>query len=313
MAIILNQQGDCESDTIRGMGVGDCTKERGEPVGFDLYPKRWSLNIASGTLPTEDEYKGFIQGGTIYNFNDSFMFDNLTPANGAETSDRGVKKTNLLGLPEFQFDFVNGYCFHTNAFDKRGFNRWDVVIKYEAGMLFTYDIGQTKIGGFDCGDFNIETFTEKKGTDSSKTSIMFQFKNALEYNTRGTFYTWDELGYDATQIDGVLNAKLSYSTAPTAATTFSVKAVNDCNGSVNVLGMTDANNWFLGGVQASATTINTVAYNAETNSYDFTLDTALVVGDTIQPSLGDVTNSYSAAVNASGQFYKGSAPLSTVA
>ncbi len=313
MPIILNGQGNCDDGSVRGTGVPTCTKEFGEPVGFDLIPKGWRLNTSTDNLPTESVYKDLIQSGTFYNFNNSDDFDDLTPENGKQTSNRGVKKSNLKGLPELSFDWWQNYCFHKNLYDKGGFKRFDVVLKYTKGIQFATDISGSNLKGFNGGDIDPATYKNQKGSDSFISKVMIQFLDADEYNLRGSFYTWEELGFNANDVAGVLNTSLSYDSAPVAGTTISVKVVHECNGSVFVQGLTDPNNWNLGGTQATATAIAAVVYNAATNAYEFTLDNVLVIGDTVRPSLADASKGFTAAINASGDFFTGVAPLATIA
>jgi hypothetical protein len=141
--------------------------------------------------------------------------------------------------------------------------------------------------------------------------VKFQFKDAEEFNKRLVFYTWEQLGYNANDINGIINAKLSWQTAPAAGTTVNVYVKVDQNRSVDVEGLTDANNWIVGGTQTTPTTVSSVSYNAA-GYYVLTLADALVSTDTIKVSLGDVSNSYDAAENASGDLYSGESELATI-
>lgn len=311
MAFLLNLQGNCAGATRRGTGVSACIEEEGEPTGFANVPKGWNV-LTSGALPTESEFKALVQNRQIFPFRDKFGFEDLTPANEQETSSFGIKKSNLLGKPEFKFDFADTREFHTNAYDQIGFKKWDIIMYFEKGIGFATDVSETKIKGFTAGDWSVSTRKFKSGATSALTSIMFQLLDAEEFNKRMVFYTWEQLGYDAGDINGIINADLSFQTAPVAGTTVNVYAKVDQNRSVDVLGLTNANNWSVGGTQATPASVDSVSYNAA-GYYVLTLDNALVSADTISVSLADVSNGYAAAENASGDLYSGVSAEATIA
>ncbi|MCP4984859.1 MAG: hypothetical protein GY928_01980 [Colwellia sp.] len=311
MAIILNQQGDCASDTL-GTGLAACVALYGDINGIDLWSPSYTLDTTTESLPTESEYKELVQAKTVYPLNEMYDFDQTTPDNEVATSSRGVKKEIRTGKPEFSFIWSNGACFHQGVFDKVGQGRWAISMKFETGVLFTRNVAGTILKPFDNGMFSVNTYKFQQGTDPDLTTALVQFPSAVEFNSRQVFFTWDELTYDMNSVSGVLNAKLLYTTDPTAATTFSVSVTSLCNESVIITGLEDTNDWVLGGTQASPTTISTVTYNAGTDSYDFVLDTALISTDTVQPSLADVSGGYDVAENASGDLYQGTAALFTV-
>ena len=310
MAIELYLQGDCSGATRRGTGISSCIEEEGEPIGFANVPKGWNIPT-SGSLPTEAEFKALIQDRKVFPFRDKFEFEDLTPENGVETSSFGIEKSNLLGKPKFRFQFKDSREFHVNAYDQIGYKKWDVIFYFEKGIGFATDIGETKLSGFNGGDWSVATRKFKTGETGAYTDIMFQLLNAEEFNKRMVFYTWEQLGYDASAINGVINAKLSYQTAPVAGSTVNVYVKVDQNRSVDVLGLTDANNWSVGGTQTTPASVDSVSYHAD-GYYVITLDNALVSTDTIKLSLADVSNGYEAAENASGDLYSGETPVATI-
>lgn len=312
MAFELYLQGSCAGASLRGTGLSDCIAEEGEPTGFIKTSKSWSIDTASGSLPTETEYKALIQNRQFFPFRNKFGFEDLTPENGKETSSFGIEKTNLLAKPKLSFEFISNFEFHANAYDHQAYGQGNIVLLFEKGIAFTTDVGETKIKGFEGGDIDISTYKFKSGETSAKTTIMFQLLNTEEFNKRLVFYTWEQLGYDANLINGVINASLSYQTTPVAGTGLNVYVKVDKNRSVNVLGLTDANNWRIGGTQTTPASVSSVSYNAA-GYYELTLDNATVATDTIYPYLGDVSNSYEAAANASGDLYSGAAPVATIA
>lgn len=313
MAIEFNLQGDCTNGTL-GTGLDACVALYGDLTGMDLFPSgTFVKDTTVDSLPTETEYKELIQGKLLYPLNDIFDFDQTTPDNEIASSSRGVKKEVRTGKPEFSLMWSNGACFHQGVFDKRGTGRWDISLKFETGILFTRNIASTKLKPFDNGMFSVSTYKFQQGGDPDLTTVNIQFPTPDEFNKRQVFFTWEELGYDMTDTNGVLDAKLAFTTDPSASTMFSISVKSLCNESVVITGLELlANGWAIGGVQASATTISTVAFNVATQSYDFVVAPTLISTDTIQISLADISGGFNVAENASGDLYQGSTVLFTI-
>lgn len=310
MAIDLNLQGNCTVGT-RGTGLGDCLAKEGDATGFDISVKSWKLDTTTDTLPTEAEYKALVQAETIYPFNGLYNFDQVTPDSEYATGSTGLKSKIRSGKPEYAFTFDKGYCAHKGMYDKEGKDRWNISLKFETGVFLATDVSESIIKGFSNGLFDVGTYKFQQGTDPSMSVVSFQFSNAVELNQRGVFYTWDELGYDMNFVDGIINASVSFETTPVAGTELRVEVKDDCNRSANIQGLTNANNWVVGGIQATPATVTAVTYSD--NVYVLTLDNATISTDTISVNLGDVTNGYNSAENASGDLYKGSTSTETIA
>ena len=40
------------------------------------------------------------------------------------------------GKPQYTFQYDDGYCFHTNAYNLDGQNRWDIaILTFETGLF----------------------------------------------------------------------------------------------------------------------------------------------------------------------------------
>ena len=312
MAIELNLQGDCTSD-LKGTGLDACVAAYGDLTAIGLYTKgSFALTIVSGTFPDETAYKLLIQEESLFPLLDIFNFEQNTPDNDLATSSRGIKKEIRSGKPEFSTTWSNGGCWGESLYDKKGTGLWDIALIFESGVLYGKNLAETVLKPFTNGMFSVSTFKLQQGTDPDMSTAIFQFTTANEFNERKSFFTFDELGYDMNEIDGVHNTEVAYTIAPSTSTDFSASVKSSCNSSVVITGLDDINEWKLNGTQASATTISTVTFNATTEEYDFVVTPILVTSDTIQISLADVAAVLDVAVNSSGDFYKGTAPLVTV-
>lgn len=312
MAIILNEQGNCSTDSL-GTGLGDCVKQYGDLVGVDAYRKGYSLNTTTDSLPSEAEYKELIQGLQLYPLNNLYTFDQLTPENERATGSTGLLTTIRDGKPQFSFTFDKGGCWGESLYGMKGKNRWDLAFKFETGVLYARDVDGEVLKPFNNGLFDPETFKILQGTDPEMSMVMVQFNNAIEWNSRKVFYTWDALGYDMNSIEGVINTVGAFSTTPVAGTSFEVVIKDACNQSVNILGLDDVNNWGVLGTQATPASVSAVVANASTGGYTITIDNAAISTDSIGFTLADVSNGYIVAENSSGDLFKGVTPIVTIA
>ena len=308
MAITLNTQGNCTDDT-RGTGLGDCVKLYGDLNGIDLYPKGYSVDTTTGSLPTEATYKTQIQDGDVYPLNDLFTFEQNTPDNETSTGSTGKLAEIRAGKPLYSITWNKGGCFQKSLYDKRGQNRWDIALKFETGVLFATNVSETELKAFNTGMFSPATFKFLQGTDPEMSTVVFQFNTAVELNQRSVFHTWDSLGFDMNNVEGVINVDASFETVPTALTTVNVTVVDDCNRSVQVVDL-EVTDFALGGVQATTTSIDTAVYNVG-GYYVLTFDAALESADTLQITIAE--SGSESAESTSGDLYKGQTPLVTIA
>ncbi len=286
----------------------------GDLTGIDLYTiGSFALDTTSGTFPDEAAYKLLVQGKSVFPLNDIFQFEQNTPDNELATSSRGIVKEIRTGKPQFSLTWSNGACFHAGLFDKKGNNLWDIAMKFETGVLYATNIAKSVLKPFTTGMFSVATYKIQQATDPDMSTAVFQYPSADEFNSRQVFFTWDELGYDQTDTNGVLDTTIENTIPASASTDFSASVKSACNSSVVITGLDDPNEWKLNGAQISPTTISSVTFNATTEEYDFVVTPILVSTDTVELSLADVAAVLDVAVNSAGDFYQGQAPLVTVA
>ena len=310
--INLNAQGNCASD-VKGTGLAACVKEYGDLLGIDVYPKGYSVDLATGSYPTESEYEDMIANGQLYPLNNLYDFDQVTPDNDIATSSIGIKKQVRSGKPEYSLTWSDGGCFHTGVYDKKGYNRWDIVFKFESGALYTYNASETELKAFNCGMFDVGTYKFQQGTDPDMTVVNFQLTKVNEMNLRQNFITWDALGYDMTEKNGVLDVDVEFNSAPVSGTDLFVTVKSSCNSDAYIESLTDVDNWSLGGTQASPTTISAVSEPDANGVYTITLDTALAAADTVSIALSGNSGANASAEDAAGNFFKGGTTEETIA
>ncbi len=303
---IINNYGNCDT-AQRGTGLGDCIKIEGDVTGLAIVAKSWRQALTVDY--TETLYKADIQSQIVNPLPNLYSFTQDTPDTERATGNTGLLRDIRKGKPQYTFTYSEGYGNHRNiyAFDNIPNN---IIFLFETGLFVALDTDGTNIKGFDANLISVDTYKFQQGSDPDMSMLMVQFSNPQELNTRGRFFTWDELGFNANFIEGVINTELTYNTTPTATTTVQVAVKDDLNQSVNIAGLTATDNWALGGTQASTTTISNVAYDAS-GFYTLTLSPTLASGDTIRPRLVDGTDNV--AEDAAGNLYRGQAPLATIA
>lgn len=302
MAIPLNSYGNCTTDT-RGSGSRSCDiKSFGDILGCVLFKKGFTLTIASDTL-TETTYKNNIKAYNFFPYIGLYNFEQSTPENERATSSTGVMTPVRDGKPQFSFSYDRGGCLHKSLYDKKGKGRWDLGVLFDKGLLVALNPDETKLKGFNMGMFDVDTFKLLQGTDPQMSTAVLQLLSAMEFNMSFQFFSWAQLGFDGTVIDGVIDVNVVVSAPVAPGTTFSVSVTGECNEDdvIDTLDATTA--WALGGEQTSSTTISAVVFNADTNEYDFTVSPALIATDTLQPYLK--SGSYRVAEDDLGALFSG--------
>lgn len=309
MAIELNNLGDCTTD-LKGTGIRACDLASfGDAKGLTLLKKGITKPITDGTVDFDlASYTLDVKKLNVFPLIGIYDFGQDTPENEVNTSSTGVMTEIRAGKPQFSFMFDKGGCFHKALYDKKGKSRWDVGIVFEAGILMATNAKGDKLKGFDAGMLSVDTFKLIQGTDPQMSTAKVQFLDAEEFNERFVFIPFTLSG-DIDSVDGVVETAIKL----TAATGTSIEAsiTSGCNTGDSILDLDELTNFVLLGTQASATTISSVSYNANTNKYVFTLDTPLVASDTVQIQLNDGT--YKVVEDTVGNLYKGTSNLVTVA
>lgn len=281
----LNSFGNCATD-LKGSAFRSCDiGTYGDALGIALLTKGSKITLDNPLLTAEEDWKARIEAMTLFPYLGIYNFEQNTPENERATSSTGVMSGIRDGKPQFTFSFNRGGCFHKSLYNKRGENRWDLAILFETGVLLAENLDDT-VSGFNMGMFDVDTFKLQQGTDPQMSTAVIQLLDAYQFNANHQFFTWDTLGVNLAQVNGVIDVKIVYDPAqvPTGDE-IPVKVVSTCNNDDVILGLDDAANWSLGGVQASSTTISTVTFDTDTNLYTITVTPALVINDTIAPKI----------------------------
>lgn len=89
--------------------------------------------------------------------------------------------------------------------------------------------------------FDVNTFRLLQGTDPQSSTASVQLSSADEFNSFHQFVTWDKLGFNANDINGAVETKLTIGS--NTATSIPVQVSVICNSDVKVSGLDEVLNW----------------------------------------------------------------------
>lgn len=309
MAVLDYQYGDCAINAI-GTGSGQCELANfGDFIGTGLLNKGTAI-VKADVTNFATELTNLIKARKLHQFVNFYDFTQDTPENEVNTSTLGIMQNVRDGKPYFGMIFTKNSYFHKKAWAYKSQSRYDAFLYFTKGVLMWNNIDGTELKGGSLSMVDVQTKKFAQGTDLEQTLMRVQFDNSEEFNNRYQFFTYEELGIELSQVDGVIDVDVNVTTPVTAGTTFSLYVSNKYNGQERFNSVDEVTNWLLGGEQTSATTISSVAYNATTDKLDFVVTPALVATDTIQPKLRDA--SYSVAEDTNGNLLAGQSVLVTV-
>lgn len=306
----LNSFGNCATD-LKGSAFRSCDiGTYGDVFGIALLSKGSKITLDNDALTAEADWKARIEAMTLFPYLGIYNFEQTTPENERATSSTGVMSSIRDGKPQFSFSFNKGGCFHKSIYNKRGDNRWDAGLIFETGILLALNSDDT-VSGFGVSMFDVETFRLLQGTDPQMSTAVMQFLDAYQFNANHVFFTWESLGVNLAQVQGVIDVSILYvpSEVPTGDEIV-VKVVSACNNDDVILGLDDETAWVVGGTQTTPKTVTAVAFDTQTNLYTLTLSTALISNDTVAPKIvGTDSDVYE---DLTGNLFKGQAKTEIV-
>lgn len=312
MSSKLNAFGNCIL-AVKGTGTGPCAFETfGDYLGMSLFDKGLKFAVTAGSVAFDDAIYGLgIQDRKIHPLIRRMNFTQDTPENEVFTDPTGLESSIRDAKPKMTTMYSRGgenaKAIHSLKHD----NRWDGALIFTKGLLVTSDVAGENLKGFDIGRFDVSTIKFLAGTDKQQISTMAQFTSPDEFNKRHVFLTWEQIGADLSQQDGVIDVNITV-VAPVAAsaTTFEIDAFFADNTESPVLGLLTAN-LRIGGTQTTPKTVTLAANTSVPGRYTVTASSAFITGDTYKPTLRDTSKDV--AVDTLGKYLAGSSALGTVA
>lgn len=286
--IALNNFGLCLSKYL-GTGIGSCPiTDFGDLKGIGLLQKGTKKNVLTDTF-TESDFRLWITGGKLQQLIGAFAFEDTTPENATEESSDGVMQSVRDGKPMYNMTFKKGYAFNKAVQSLSGFGKWDILFYFTEGIFMASDFANENIAGFDAGMLDADSYKVKSGTVTEFVKIKFQLLDSKEYNERGVFFTYDQLGFNALKIDGVIETVVSFGNNATAISTtdteINIKISDFGNSSTNLNSLfTDAGNYkvIVNGVQVA---VSAVTVNGDYNTLTIP---AVTTGEVVNISLNGI-------------------------
>lgn len=242
--IKINAFGQCSED-ILGTGIGECPiTDLGDLQGLGLLKKGTTLSIATDSFD-ETAFRALITDGKLHQVINSYAFEDTTPESERSTSSVGLMESVRAGKPMYNFTFKKGLGFHKAVYSLKGQNRWDAMFYFTKGILMAYNTSKTALKGFNAGMLDVDSYKFKVGAETEFSKATLQLVSAEEFNTRWVFFPYEEIGFNALEIDGVIQSEVAFNSAPANLdTTLEVNLVDGYNSSISYASLFDAvGNW----------------------------------------------------------------------
>jgi len=299
--INLNSYGNCTTD-LRGTGSRSCDIQSfGDVLGIGLLTKGFTWTVATDTI-NEASWVARIKAFGLFPFLGIYNFEQNTPDNETNTSSTGVLSKVRNGKPQFSFGFDKGGCFHKALYDKSGKSKWDLALLFDKGLLIATNQAGDKVKGFNMGLFDVETFKLVQGTDPQMSMAKMQLLDAEEFNLRFQFFTWEQLGFNALEVEGVVDVLITADEVVDGATEITFEIASACNNDDIIVGLDDE---LLYSVTEDGVSnpFTAVSYDTDTQKYTGTLTNAVDAGDIVIVKLK--SGSTDVAEDSSGNLFKG--------
>jgi hypothetical protein len=239
--IKINAFGQCSED-ILGTGIGECPiTDLGDLQGLGLLKKGTTLSIATDSFD-ETAFRALITDGKLHQVINSYAFEDTTPESERSTSSVGLMESVRAGKPMYNFTFKKGLGFHKAVYSLKGQNRWDAMFYFTKGILMAYNTSKTALKGFNAGMLDVDSYKFKVGAETEFSKATLQLVSAEEFNTRWVFFPYEEIGFNALEIDGVIQSEVAIDNFPLGDTDtlIEVTLVDGYNSSISYASLFDA-------------------------------------------------------------------------
>lgn len=291
---------DC-GDKFLGSGQRDCViSSLGDLLGNVLFSNSNDTKWNDNTPLTRQSYMDAVKNMKAFPYMVRYDVAENTADNEVNTSSVGVITPIRQGKPQWQFMFDKGLCYHKSLYNKRNIS-WQVGLIFETGILLT-ETSNGDVRGFNSAKLNVQTYRLQMGTDPERSIADIQLLYPDEFNAKSIFYTWEALGFDMREINGVIDVDLEVIGSPSGSDEIVVKVTAKCNGAdANFAGLDEVQYWSLSGTNE---TVSTVTYDTSTGEYTLTLSGNLATTGNVTLSLKEV--GFSVVEDPAGELLKGS-------
>ena len=142
----------------------------------------------------------------------------------------------------------------------KGQNRWDAMFYFTKGVLMAYNTSKTQLKGFNAGMLDVDSYKFKVGAETEFSKATLQLVSTEEFNTRWVFFPYEEIGFNALEIDGVIQSEVALNAIPADTDTeIEVTLVDGYNSSISYASLFDVVGDWLVTVNGVSVVISAVA------------------------------------------------------
>lgn len=307
----FNGYGNCISD-LQGSGVSSCSITTfGDITGFLLSTGNDVITASMNKIAYINKIKRF----SVIPYNGISDFEQNTPDNDINTSSTSVMTQIRAGKPQFSFSFTKGSCLHKSLYQKTSNGNFNLSLLFNSGILLA-KVSEDVYNGFKMGMFDVETFKLLQGTDPQKSTVKVQLLDAVQFNLNNQFITWEALGFNLTDINGVVDTNI-IAYKGTAVKTINAVVKSSCNSDYLITSLREVSNWSaINGLTKEKLDITEVSFDEGTQSYSITLALEIppqgVIIRLATVGAGGIVDSL-VAEDILGNLYKGKSNLITLA
>jgi len=290
--IDLNGFGVCADDNL-GTGTGECPiLDLGDLEGLGLVKKGTKTAVVGGQIDfSEVAFRTLITEGKLNQLRTSYAFEDTTPENEKSTSSTGLMQSVRAGKPMYNFTFKKGLGFAKALQSLKGSDRWDAYMYFSKGMLLAMNTSSANtasfVKGFNGGMFDVDSYKFKVGAETEFSKATLQLKDADEFNSKWVFLTWEELGFNALEIDGAIQTEVTIDAAVLGvSSTVTVSLRDSFNRSISYAALFDDETKWSVTTNGVANVVTAIALVGE--QLELTLTDALVATDVVKVSLNGI-------------------------
>lgn len=200
-----------------------------------------------------DLIKQLVMDGKAVPLIGASMFEDVSAEDGYSTNQKGVKRLNLKGLPEYRLTFEEGHEFYRQLDKLTSFKSWDFILGDEEGNWMVAENSDGTVGGFTAGHTTAELTSRKvAGGDPESKALLVQFLDRLQFDRNYAILHQEYLDFSPNDVPAVNGVFLEFNSVPTAGTSLEVKATLAQDRNTPVEGLTDFS-VIINGVESTAT------------------------------------------------------------
>lgn len=211
---------------------------------------------------------------------DATAFEDVSSEDTYSTNARGVKRLNVLGLPEYRLTFEEGHYFYKQLSKITSFKNYDFVIGDQEGNWLIVNKSNGNFKGFAAGHVTAELTSRKvEGGEAESKSLLIQFLNRIEWDTTYSIVHAEDINFSPSEFPLVNGTDVVYNTVPSDSdTVLDVKVVLSADRNSTIDGLVAADFEVL--VNGVAAAISSVT-EPSTGNYNITIP-AVSTGDTVR-------------------------------